>query len=239
MGYLSTFAPTARFARTGDTVSGRIIDGRMVQTSEYKKGGGGRPKYWDDEAGEVSFRPYGPDGKALRPLSQLELTVETGIPDETGETERRVFFGKKRLRDALKTAVKTSRDRRGLVLGGTISVMLTGTEPGEGAQDAQTWDVAYIPPAEGEKWSDFDTDTVHLVGGDTWRRGSVHHEEAPPAPAVGIAEVGPAVVAGAVDHDLKERQAEALDRIRRAQESSPLAQRLGIAPAKPADEIPF
>lgn len=238
MGYLTTFAPAAKFTRTGDTVGGKIIDARMVQTSEYKKGGGGRPKYWDEDNREVSFSPTGADGKPLPPLAQLELTVETGVPDETGETERRIFFGKKRLREALKAGVKRAHDRRGLLIGGIIQVTLTGTEPGEGTQDAQTWSVDYIPPADGEG-SEFDSDTVHLVGGGTWRRGSIHREEAPAdPPRLGVGVNAEDLVAAASAHDLKERQAEALDRIRRSQESSLVTQRLGIKKSED-DEIPF
>lgn len=238
MGFLSSYAPSAKFAQVGDTVGGRIIDARMVQTSEYKRGGGGRPEYWENNA--KAYTAIGADGTPNEPKAQLELTLETGVPDEQGETERRIFIKNKRQWSALKAAVKEARDRRGLLIGGYIEKTWTGTEAGEGSEDAKTWRIVYTPPAEGG--TEIDDKTIYLVGGGTYVKGQqasapVASESRPAQYASGGHVSDPDPVATRPADDLETRRQEALARIKHTQQSSPIAARLGIA--KPAEEVPF
>jgi hypothetical protein len=240
VGFMTAHAPAAKFTQVGHTIGGRILDARMVQTSDYKTK---RPEYWEDKA--KTYAPFDGDGTPNEPKAQLELTIETGVPDDQGETERRLFVKNKRQFAALRAALKAARAREGLLLGGVIVMTLTGKEASDGGEDANTWAMSYEPPAAGEG-REFDSDTVHLVGGGTWRKG-----QAVQAPAAVGAGGGSAVPAryetypagerepAAPDADLAARQAEAIARVQRAQGSAPILASLGVKPAAPAEEPPF
>jgi hypothetical protein len=165
MGLFQAFAPSAKFSGVGSRIGGQIVDARMVQTVDFKSK---RPEFWEDKA--KTFSPFGPDGTPNEPKAQLEVTVETGEPDEQGETERRLFIKNKRQFDALKAALRKSRaGRRGVQIGGSIWMTLTGKEATPDGQDANTWEIEYEPPAVNAAFSEID-DAVHLFGGGTWRR---------------------------------------------------------------------
>jgi hypothetical protein len=226
MGIGATYAPAARFPKIGDSVSGIITDGRMVQTSQYKTN---RPEYWENKS--VTFAAFAADGTPNEPKAQIELTVDTGVPDESGDPERRLFLKNKRHFAALRAALKAARARHGLVVGGWVSMTLTGTEPGEGTEEAKTWAIEYRPPAEGG--FELDEKTIHLVGGGVYVKGLAL--AAPSAPVAATPSALASVAQNELDA-LADRQAEAIDRIRTTQQSSPLATRLGIA--RPVDDEP-
>jgi hypothetical protein len=222
MGYLAVYAPIAKFTSIGQRIGGRIVDARLVQTSDFKTR---RPEYWEEKA--KTFAPYAADGTPNEPKAQLELTIDTGERDESGETERRIFIKNKRQFEALRAALKASRARQGLMIGGEIWMTLTGKEASEGAEDANTWAIEYRPPAEGG------TDVpeeVHLVGGGTWSRGAAPVE--PRRFAAGQAATPPPA-----DPGLAERTREVVEQLGRAHASSPLAERMGLG--RKDEEPPF
>jgi hypothetical protein len=223
VGFLAVKAPTAKFQQIGQTIGGEIVDARRLQTSQYKTN---RPEYWEN--GTITFAPYDSKGEANDPKAQLEVTVETGVADENGETERRLFIKNKRQMEALTAALKKARARQGLLIGGSLWMTWTGKEAGQGSEDANTWEIRYeAPPPGGGQEVD---ETVRLIGGGTWRKGLTGPPQDPaPSPGSGSEE-------GA---GLRERTREVIDRLAGTHESSPLAARLGIVRPPAPDEPPF
>ncbi len=139
-------APSAQLRKVGDTVGGEIVDVRRTQTSEYKTN---IPEYWQDK--RVVQNPVDPaTGKPNDPKLQWEITVDTGQPDEDGETERRIFVANKRDTAALKEGVKKSGGRDGMLIGGYLKVTFYGEEDTGTAQPAKLKRFDYQPPAAGE-----------------------------------------------------------------------------------------
>ena len=81
---------------------------------------------------------------------QWVITVETGEPDQHGETERSLYFGKQRLEEAFSLAAKAVKLRSpDDLVGWELFVTKTGQEQGKGAQPADTWAVELIPGKPG------------------------------------------------------------------------------------------
>lgn len=224
MGFLAVKAPTAKFQHIGQTIGGEIVNARRLQTSQYKTN---RPEYWEN--GTITFAPYDAKGEANDPKAQLEVTVETGVPDENGETERRLFIKNKRQMGALTAALKEARARQGLLIGGSLWMTWTGKEAGQGSEDANTWSIRYEAPAPGTG-QEVD-ETIHMIGGGTWRKGLTGPPRDDPAPSAGSESDEGA--------GLRERTREVIERLANVPESSPLAARLGITRPPTPDEPPF
>jgi hypothetical protein len=143
-----TRAPGAKFAQIGDGVDGEIVDVRRTQQTEFKTN---IPLYWENKT--KSTNPVNPaTGKRNDPMLQTEVTLDTGVPDENGATERRLFVRGRRMTDALKQAVQAGGGgREGLLIGGRLACTWFGTEPSTGGgADAKLYRFAYGPPAAGE-----------------------------------------------------------------------------------------
>lgn len=224
MGFGATHAPTAKFT-VGIPVSGTITDARQVQASDWKTR---RPEYWEEKA--KTYAPFAADGTPNEPKVQLEVTLETGVPDDRGDTERRVFIKNARQFKAFNEAMRAARARRGLLIGGWLAMTCTGTEPGEGSEDAKTWAIEYRPPAEDDGVEV--SDTVYLVGGGTWRKG------APAAPEPVMAAPPARPVPDDAPGDLRARTQDAITSLRRAHETSPVLAALGIKVPPPREEEP-
>jgi hypothetical protein len=143
-----TRAPGAKFTQIGDGVDGEIVGVRRTQQTEFKTN---IPLYWENKT--KSTHGVNPaTGRPNDPMLQTEITVDTGVPDENGVTERRLFVRGKRMTDSLKHAVQQGGGGGdGLLIGGRLACTFYGTEPSAGGgSDAKLYRFAYAPPAAGE-----------------------------------------------------------------------------------------
>lgn len=238
-------APSAKFKNPGDRHGGEIVDFRVTQTTNYKTR---RPQYLqNNESGwEKVFTAYAPDGKPNDPITQWEITVDTGVENEHGDTERRIFVdprkGKrgttvegKRAGDAVAVALKKAKAHRvGLEIGGRFFLIM-GPKVRDGDYEVNTWTAEYEPPEGGPGSGTPVDETPWLVGGgrydkqaelDKWERSQM------PALRESVA------AAQAADPAVSSPVQEAIDRGRRAHESSPVLNRPAAPPADD-DEPPF
>jgi hypothetical protein len=145
-----TEAPSAKFPTVGTTVEGEVTDVYRAQRFEYVKNGQGLPLYWQNRKPTAGAR-FAADGTPNDPVLQEVITLDTGVPDANGDTERRIFIKNKRMRTAIAAAVAAAGGRRagGLLLGGRLSCTWVGEEEGEGGQPAKVYEFTYTPPAPG------------------------------------------------------------------------------------------
>lgn len=237
-------APYAPFKNAGDKCGGEIVDFRVVQKTDIQTK---QPMYFernDEGKASKSFRPFAPDGRPNDPITHWEITVETGVEDEDGDTERRIIVdprrgmrgtateGKRGL-DAVSKALKQAKAHRvGLEIGGELTVTFlgkvrVGTDPETG-----TWSAEYEPPVGGPGSGKAVDETPWLVGGARYDKAA----ELAKWEASKAAGTAPALVSAPVDAELAERRREASDRLARAHESSPV---LAGRRRSEDDEAPF
>lgn len=169
-------APYAKFPEAGARHGGEIVDFRIVQTTDPKTR---RPQYLqqgDDGAWAKSFSPFAVDGKPNDPICQWEITVDTGIADENGDTELRVFVDPRKGRrgtttegkrggDAIASALKAAKAHRvGLEIGGRLFVTFDGKVV-DGENKTNTWSAEYQPPTGGPGTGKPVDEMPWLVGG--------------------------------------------------------------------------
>lgn len=239
-------APYAKFERPGDRHGGKIVDFRVVQTVDFDTK---RPQYLQkDEDGDWSktFSAFRPDGKPNDPICQWEITVDTGIEDENGDTERRIFVDPRKGRrntllegkrggDAVAIALKKAKANRvGLEIGGTFH-LVAGEKVRDGSGPmTNTWTAEYEPPDGGPGSGKPVDETPWLVGGGRYDKAAeIAKWESRTTGSAPAASVQPAAEAYP---GLAERQQVARERINRAQAASPAAKALGIT--RPDDEEP-
>lgn len=150
-GLFATAAPTAKFKNIGDTVEGEIIDAYQYQDSEYVRNGVGQPLYWHNRRPTPGMRIDPATGRPNDPVLRWQIVLDTGMPDEDGRTERRLFLSKKRLEDGLKRAIIAARAHEGLLLGGHLRCTFTGfDETSDALQLPKTFEFVYTAPAAGK-----------------------------------------------------------------------------------------
>jgi hypothetical protein len=162
----------------GVPIKGQIVDFRVEQTANWDTK---RPKYFKgrDEVGDaIVYDPWMPDGTMREPVCQWVITLDIGIEDEHGDTERRIFIdprvGKKgtavegkRGKDAIGLALKRAKAHRvGLEIGGTLSITYTGqVRPGKGEAACNTYTAEYEPPAGGPGTGEALDEVPWMIGG--------------------------------------------------------------------------
>jgi hypothetical protein len=151
MAMFITNAPAAKFAHLGDAVEGTIVDAYRTQRYEYVRGGQGQPLYWSNKKPTAGARVNAETGRANDPVLQWVLVLDTGQPDEQGDTERRLFVKNQRMEKALTAAVTVAGGRRvgGLLLGGYLRCTWVGEEDGDGPQPAKVYAFEYAAPPAG------------------------------------------------------------------------------------------
>ncbi|GAB1642561.1 hypothetical protein [Krasilnikovia sp. MM14-A1259] len=169
-------APYAKFTNPGDRHGGEIVDFRVVQNADVESR---RPLYLEqtpDGKWAKSFAPFAPDGRPNDPICQWEITVETGVEDENGDTERRIFIDPRKGRrgtttegkrggDAVAIALKKAKAHRvGIEIGGKIFVTFNG-KIADGNNKVNTWSAEYEPPAGGPGAGKPVDEMPWLVGG--------------------------------------------------------------------------
>lgn len=150
MGMFDYRPPALKFNGVGDRRGGRVTAVDKSQRRAYRSDGSGGLLFWQDrrptEGAEVDPRT----GEANDPVMQWVIIVETGEPDQHGETERSIYFGKQRLEEAFSVAAKAVKLRSpDDLIGWELFVTKTGSEQGKGAQPADTWAVELIPSKPG------------------------------------------------------------------------------------------
>lgn len=243
-------APYAKFVRPGDRHGGEIVDFRVVQTIDFDTK---RPQYLQQNADggwSKVFNAFGPDGKPNDPICQWEITVDTGVEDENGDTERRIFVDPRKGRrntllegkrggDAVAIALKKAKAHRvGLEIGGTF-YLISGEKVRDGNGPAtNTWSAEYTPPAGGLGSGTPVDEMPWLVGGSRYdKQAELAKWEASRNAGIAAARsVASTPAPDAADPGLAARQDEAQQRVSRAQTSSPAARSLGIA--QPIDDEP-
>jgi hypothetical protein len=174
-------APYAKFTSPGDRHGGEIVDFRIVQNSDPKVR---RPLYLAPTADgkwERSFAAYGPDNKPNDPICQWEITVETGVEDDNGDTERRVFVDPRKGRrgtttegkrggDAIAIALKKAKAGRvGLEIGAKLFVTYLGKVQ-DGDNQVNTWSAEYEPPVGGPGAGKPVDEVPWLAGGERYHK---------------------------------------------------------------------
>lgn len=151
MAMFTSNPPVAKFARIGDIVEGTIVDVYRSQRYEYVRGGQGLPLYWSNKKPTPGARINPETGQANDPVLQHVITVDTGTPDDNGDTERRIFVKNKRMETALTAAVTLAGGRRvgGLLIGGYLRCTWTGEEQGDGPSPAKVHSFEYAAPPAG------------------------------------------------------------------------------------------
>lgn len=151
MGLFTTNAPAAKFKQVGDSVEGEIVDVYRGQRYEFIRNAIGEPMWWINGKPTPGVSVDPATGKKARPVLDYVITVDTGEPDENGESERRVFFKTPRMEKSLKASVAAARTREGLMLGGRLKVTYTGDDETSNAPTLpKMFDVVYTPPAPGQ-----------------------------------------------------------------------------------------
>jgi hypothetical protein len=229
-------APYAKFPHPGVRHGGEIVDFRIVQNVDQKTR---RPQYLQqnsDGKWEKSFSAFGPDGKPNDPITQWEITVDTGVEDDNGDSELRIFVDPRKGRrgtttagkrggDAVSDALKRAKAHRvGLEIGGKFFLTFEG-KVDDGENKVNTWSAEYEPP-EGGPGSGKPVDEMPwLVGGGRYDKAAeLNKWESRQGPAL-AASVAAAQekAAGApeVDPDRAAATREAIERGQRAHASSP------------------
>lgn len=151
MAMFTSNPPSAKFARIGDSVEGTIVDVYRSQRYEYVRGGQGLPLYWQNRKPTAGARVNPETGQANDPVLQYVIVVDTGAPDDNGDTERRIFVKNKRMETALTAAVTLAGGRRvgGLLIGGYLRCTWTGEEQGDGPSPAKVHSFEYAAPPAG------------------------------------------------------------------------------------------
>lgn len=177
-------APYMKFENQGDRCGGEIVDFRVVQNSDQKTR---VPLYLQDVSytgkWEKVFQPFAPNGRPNDPICQWEITVDTGVEDANGDTERRIFVDSRKGRrgttvegkkggDAIATALKNAKAHRvGLEIGGRLFVTFDGKVK-DGDANVNTWSAEYEPPPGGPGSGKPVDEMPWLVGGGRYDKAA-------------------------------------------------------------------
>lgn len=175
-------APYMKFENKGDRCGGEIVDFRVVQNRDQKTRMALYLQENDGKWAKVN-NAYAPDGKPNDPICQWEITVETGIEDADGDTERRIFVDFRKGRrgttvegkkggDAIASALKKVKAHRtGLEIGGWLFVTFEG-KVNDGDAKVNTWSAEYEPPVGGVGTGKPVDETPWLVGGGRYDKAA-------------------------------------------------------------------
>lgn len=144
MGLFGDKAPTAKFNRIGDRCGGVIVDIGESHRTEYLRGGAaGEPMYWSSGRPVAGAAIDPASGAANRPVMDAVVTVETGVADEYGETERRIFVKGKADLAAVKDAC-VAAGVRDIEIGGRLTK--TWVSGAGGTDDPRVYAYEYTKP---------------------------------------------------------------------------------------------
>lgn len=145
MGLFTDRAPTAKFNKIGDFCTGRIVEISKSHRTEFKRDGSiGDLMYWYNGKPTAGVAVDPQTKEPNRPVEDPVITVDTGEPDEYGNTERRIFVKGKGDLAAIKTAC-TGAGVRDIEIGGRITK--TWISGAGGTSDPRVYGYEYEPPA--------------------------------------------------------------------------------------------
>lgn len=233
-------APYAKYPQPGVRHGGEIVGFRVIQTTDQESR---RPLYLQrnaDGSWTKTFEAYAPDGTSNDPITQWEITVDTGVEDDNGDSELRIFVDPRKGRkntllegkrggDAVAIALKKAKAHRvGLEIGAKF-FMTSGEKMRDGTGPlTNTWTAEYEPP-EGGPGSGKPVDEVPwLVGGERYVRHTERHDFTRPT----TAPVDNPVDQGARVHEVT-------DQLARAHASSPVLNKPETRQGSFDDEPPF
>lgn len=150
MGILDVRATTLKLEELGRWYTGTVTaEPTESQRTEYVKGGGGAPLYWVDKRPTPGVTHDPRTGQPNEPVMQTEIVVEVEELDEYGSKERVLYIDNKRKIAALRAAWRAAGMPRGAsMIGCKIAARWSGTEPGDGAQEAKLYEYRIQAPAQ-------------------------------------------------------------------------------------------
>lgn len=152
MGLFSDKVPTAKFDKIGDSVTGSIVGFEKQQRTEYirdPKGGrgtAGRPMYWVSGRPTPGVATDPMTGEPNQPVMDQVVVLDTGVKDQFGETQRRLFIKSKQMLTGIREAC-TDAGVRDVEEGGRLTCTWVSGAGVTG--DARVYAFAYAPPADG------------------------------------------------------------------------------------------
>lgn len=108
MGMFGETIPTAKFEKIGDIVSGTIVEMYQHHRTEF---GTGIPMYWHNRKPTAGVETDPQTGKPNDPVTDPVIVLDTGTPDEYGETRRRLFVKGKAMVAAIQDARRAAKAR--------------------------------------------------------------------------------------------------------------------------------
>lgn len=151
MGLFSNSVPTAKFLQVGDSCTGTIVEIGQTQRTEFKRDGSiGDPMFWSGGKPVAGAEVDPRSGQPNQPVMDHVITLETGQPDENGETQRRIFVkGKSELASIKEACIAAGV--RDVELGGKLQkTWASGGRPGGADVDnPRVYSYRYAPPKGG------------------------------------------------------------------------------------------
>ncbi|HET8726355.1 MAG TPA: hypothetical protein VFO41_02490 [Alphaproteobacteria bacterium] len=144
VGLFANRAPTAKFQQIGDSCAGTIVDIGKAQRTEFKRDGSiGDPMFWSGGRPVAGAEIDPRSGEPNQPVMDHVITVDTGVADENGDTERRIFVKGKADLAAIKEAC-IAAGVRDIEVGGRIQKIWKSGEGG--TADPRVYVYRYQPP---------------------------------------------------------------------------------------------
>jgi hypothetical protein len=148
MGLFNTGAPTAKFLQVGDSCVGRIVDIRQTQRTEFLRGGDiGEPMFWSGGRPIAGAATDPRTGQPNQPVMDHVVTLDCGVEDEEGFTEKRIFVKGKAELASIKAAC-VAAGVRDVEVGGILKkTWVSGGRPGGADVDnPRVYEYRYKPP---------------------------------------------------------------------------------------------
>jgi len=166
-------APRAKFATIGDSVTGRITHiSEPYQEREYDPNnpGGGAPKFYP---------------KSGDPIMTFNVDLATDQRDPSIDEDdgtRRVYMDGKRIKDAVRAAVRAA-NAPGLQVGGTLTIAYVGDEVPGDARSGKQYQVSYVSATNAALMGDATPAQQTAPVMSTATGTPVVHQQAVPTPA--------------------------------------------------------
>lgn len=148
MGLFSSGVPTAKFQQIGDSCIGRIVDISQTQRTEFTRDGSVGQRMWWSGGRPVAGAEIDPrSGEQNAPVMDHVVTVDTGVADENGFSEKRIFVKGKAELTSIKAAC-TEAGVRDIEIGGLLKK--TWMSGAGGTADPRVYEYKYKAPGSGE-----------------------------------------------------------------------------------------
>ena len=128
--------PAVKFPEPGAKVVGTVIKNVLRQQTSYDPKGGGKPLFWDN------------GDPIMKAVVTLQLDEGFEPLDEDDDGRRNLHVDKKKMRDAIRDAIRES-GHKGQLEGGRLGVMFTKWGVSDTAPNPpKEWKAQYEPVAE-------------------------------------------------------------------------------------------